>query len=161
MPSPTRRTLLASIGTVGFACVAGCNSTSSDDVPAGSLQFVNEDTLPHELTMQITDVGSGYDRDAQEVVGDVAIPEVLADRRTTAGVEPGTTRTYEAVFTEPLWYTVQFTIDGGVPRHGGQVSFHPAPSDEDRGTYVGAKVFEHGEFTWVVSATDNPGPFDQ
>ncbi|MFC7135394.1 MULTISPECIES: hypothetical protein [Salinibaculum] len=161
MPSRTRRGFLASLGTAGLAGVAGCTAFGSDDIPAGSLQFVNEDVLSHEFTMQVVAVGTEYDRDAREVVGDPAVSRVIAERRTTAVLDANTTRTYEDVFSEPVWYTVQFTFDGEVPENGGQVSFHPAPEDDGRGTYLGAKVFEYGEVTWVVSATDNAGPFDQ
>ncbi|MHB9285685.1 hypothetical protein ACKVMT_01430 [Halobacteriales archaeon Cl-PHB] len=160
MPSLSRRSLLASLGTAGLASVAGCNALGSDDVPAGSLQFVNEDHLPHEFTMQVTAVGTDYDDDAREVVGDPPVPRAIAERRTTAVVDAQTTRTYEEVFTEPVWYTVRFTLDGEVPEHGGEVSFHPAPEEDERGTYLGARVYEWGEFSWVVSGTDNPGPFD-
>jgi hypothetical protein len=160
MPSTTRRALLASLGTAGLASLAGCSLIASEDVPAGSLQFVNEDVLSHEFTMEIADVGTEYDREADTVVGDPAVLRPLIGRRTTAVVDADTTRTYQAIFTEPIWYTVRFTVDGEVPERGGLVSFHPAPSDGERGTYVGARVFEYGDFSPVVSATDNPGPFD-
>jgi hypothetical protein len=111
--------------------------------------------------MQVTAVGTEYDRDARQAVGDPPVPQAIAERRTTVVVDPETTQAYEAVFTEPVWYTVQFTIDGEVPEHGGRVSFHPPPNDGKRGTYLGAKVFEGGRFTGVVSGTDNSGPFDR
>jgi hypothetical protein len=161
MPSPTRRDLITSLGTVGLVSLAGCSTFGSEDIPAGSLQFVNEDVLSHEFTMQVTNVGTEYDQEAGQVVGDPAVPRALRERRTTAILAAGSTRTYEDIFTEPIWYTIQFTVDGEVPDPGGQVSVHPAPNGDDRGTYVGAKVFEYGEFTWVVTATDNPGSFSQ
>jgi len=155
---------MATLGAIGFASAAGCNGLGSEAVPAGSLQLVNQDSLPHEIVMEITDVGNEYDEGAGEVVGDPNVPQYLTERRTTAVLEADTSRTYEAIFSEPVWYTVQFTIDGEVaPEPDGRVSSYPGPLAESNvaGEYLRAGVLENGEKSLVVSGTDNSGPFER
>jgi hypothetical protein len=152
------------LGVAGVGSVAGCNAVGSGEIPAGALQLVNRDTLPHEIAVEVTDVGTEYDEDARAVVGDPVVPEPLAERRTTAVLEADTARTYEAVFSEPVWYTVRVTIDGEVATEpDGGFSFYPGPMEESSvaGEYLRAGVLENGEKTVVVSGTDNRGPFEQ
>jgi hypothetical protein len=114
--------------------------------------------------MEIVDVGTEYDEDTREVVGDPMVPQPLTERRTTAVLGADTTRTYEAVFSEPLWYTVRFTIDGEVATEpDGSVSFYPGPIEEGNvaGQYIRVGVLENGEKTLVVSGTDNGGSLEQ
>jgi len=164
MPSTTRRALITTLGATGVAGLAGCSAIGSRDVPAGSLQLVNRDTLPHEIAMEIVDVGTEYNEDTREVVGDPMVPQLLTERRTTAVLGADTTRTYEAVFSEPLWYTVRFTIDGEVATEpDGSISFYPGPIEESNvaGEYLRVGTLENGEKTIVVSGTNNGGPFEQ
>lgn len=142
MPSTTRRALLVTLGTAGTACVAGCSAPPADEIPAGGLQFVNKDVLPHELRMQVTAVGIKYDRDTRLAVGDQPVPRAIVERRTTAVVDAETSQTYEHISVEPVWYIVQFSIDGEVPEHGSPVRFHPPPNDGDPATNLGAKMFK-------------------
>ncbi|WP_092662203.1 hypothetical protein [Halorientalis persicus] len=155
---------MATLAAAGFGGIAGCSALGSEDVPAGSLELVNRDTLPHEIAMEITDVGTEYEEDAREVVGDPIVPQPLTERRTTAILQADTTRTYEAIFTEPVWYTVRFTIDGEVVTEpDGKVSFYPGPRNDSSvaGEYLRAGVLENGEKTLVVAGTSNRGPFEQ
>jgi hypothetical protein len=164
MPSTTRRSFVAALAGAGFGGFAGCNALGSEDVPAGSLELINRDTLPHEIAMKITDVGTEYDEDAQEVVGDPMVPQPLTERRTTAVLDADTTRTYDAIFTESVWYTVQFTIDGeAITEPDGKVSFYPGPRTNSTvaGEYLTAGVLENGGKTLVVAGTSNRGPFEQ
>lgn len=164
MPSITRRSFLATLGTAGVAGVAGCNAFGSEDVPAGALQVVNRDTLPHEIAMEVADVGAEYDEETREVVGDPIVPQPLRERQMTVVLDAQTTRTYEDIFTEPVWYTVRFTIDGeAVPNSDGTVSFYPGPREDSTvaGEYLRAGVHENGEQMLHLSGTDNSGPFDQ
>jgi len=41
--------LLASLSALGMSGLAGCASFQNDDIPAGSLQFENQDNLPTSL----------------------------------------------------------------------------------------------------------------
>jgi hypothetical protein len=163
MPSITRRSFAAALVTAGVGGLAGCGLPASRDVAAGSLELVNRDTLPHEIAMEITDVGNEYDGDTREVVGDVMVPRAATERRTTAILQPDTTRIYEAVFTEPVWYTVRFTIDGEpLTEPDGEVSFYPGPRDDSSvaGEYLRSGVRKTGEKTLVVVGTSNRGPFE-
>ena len=75
------------------------------------------------------------------VVGD---PLVTPDQRTLGAspiVDPGERRTYEGIFTEPVWYGVAFTVDGRVPENEtGVTAFTPAPSNGERGTFLTGTV---------------------
>lgn len=164
MPSTTRRSFVAALGAAGLGGIAGCSALASEEVPAGSLRLVNRDTLPHEIAMEVTGVGTEYDEDTREVVGDPVVPQPLTERRATAILRADTTRTYEAIFTEPVWYTVRFTVDGEVITDpDGTVSFYPGPRDDSSvaGEYLRAGVLKHGEKTLVVAGTSNRGPFEQ
>jgi hypothetical protein len=126
--------------------------------------LINRDTLPHEIAMEVTDIGNEYDEDTREVVGDPIVPQPLTERRTTAVLQPDTTQTYEGIFTEPVWYTVQFTVDGEVVTEpDGEVSFYPGPRNDSSvaGEYLRAGVLENGQKTLVVAGTSDSGSFEQ
>lgn len=160
MPSISRRSLLASLGTIGLASLAGCSLQGDNRPPAGSLQFVNEHDLPHAISMRVTGVGAEPGDRPGAVDGEVAVPQ--AQRRLSAAtvVQPDETQTYETIFTEDVWYGVKFTVDGEQPDDNtGVVTFNPAPDESDRRSLLRGKVYQSGEFSWEASSTENLGPF--
>ena len=162
MPSSRRRSFLASLGTVTVASIAGCSRNGTDEPPAGSLQFENESDLPHAVSMRVMGVGTEPGDGPSEVEGDAPVPQPQRQLTASTVVQPGEKRTYETIFTEDVWYGVEFRLDGDVPgNNAGLVRFNPAPSDDERGSVLGGVVFKSGEFSWMVSSTDNPGPFDR
>jgi len=163
MPSPTRRTYLAIAGAALGGALAGCTALTNDtdDVPAGSLRFVNDHDVPHEITLRVVDVGTAPADGGPGVAGDPAVPGPQRTLTASTVARPDEPQTYDAVFTEDAWYEVKFTMDGDQPENnGGHTAFNPAPSDDDRASYLGGHVHQDGTFTWRVSATDDPGPFD-
>lgn len=158
MPSTDRRTVLASLGAVALGGVAGCASGAP---PAGSLRFVNEHTVPHSLSVRVTGVGAAPGDGPGEVRGDPIVPPAQRELSASTVVEPGERRTYEGAFTEPVWYAVRFTVDGDKPENGaGVVTWTPAPDDADGGNLLSGTVYPSGDFSWVISGTENPGPFE-
>lgn len=167
MPSIRRRSALKTIGllaTSGF--LAGCplNDTTStpENPPAGSLEFWNDDSVPHELSVEVLDVGSrkGERLDGHQTVA--GTPEVEAPQRNltaSAVVEPEQTRTYESVFQSPVWYDVRFTIDDKYPgEEFARTLFHPVPpSDETTGRTLAGYVSSDGRLSWRSSSTDDLG----
>lgn len=160
MPSANRRLLLASLGSVAVGSLAGCAGVTSDEPPAGSLRFENEHELPHVIAMRVADVGSGPGNGPGAVVGRPSVIPAQRNLSASASVEPGESKTYERVFTESVWYAVQFTVDGRKPHDNtGATAFHPAPSNGKDGTFLSGKIHDSGEFSWVVSSTENEGSF--
>jgi len=160
VPSTSRRTLLASLGSVAVGGLAGCASLRSDRPPAGSLRFENDHDLPHAITMRVTDVGSDPGNGPDAVVGDPVVTPAQRNLTASTTVEPGERRTYEGVFTEPVWYAVAFMVDGRAPANdAGVTAFHPAPSTDERGSFLSGSVYASGDFSWVVSSTGDDGPF--
>ena len=157
-----RRALLAALGTASVTSLAGCSAVLADHVPAGTLRFENRHQLPHIIGVAVTRVGAepvtteeGYD-----VRGDVMVSEAQRNIRASASVAPGETQTFKAVFTEPVTYLVEFTVDGTVPENAGRYPFSPVTDDRDHYNYLQGVVYESGDFSWVVSSTDASGPFD-
>lgn len=160
MPS-TRRAVLASLGTVAAGGLAGCARPDSGDLPAGSLQFQNNHDLPHAITVAVTDVGTDTGDDPGAVTGDPIVPAAQRSLTASASVDPGGSETYERVFTEPVWYVVEFTVDGRPPREDARTTvYHPVPPGKETGRTLTGRVYESGEFSWVVSSTENRGGFD-
>ncbi|WP_135806310.1 hypothetical protein [Halorussus marinus] len=162
MSSTTRRSVLAALSSAAVVATAGCSSIRSDDPPAGSLRFVNDDDVPHTITMGVTGVGDEPGDGAGMVDGDPVVPP--AQRNLTAGtsIEPGESSTYESVFTEPVWYAVRFTVDGREPENQtGVTAFRPSPTDSAAGNTLAGKIYESGEFSWIVSSTDDAGSFGE
>jgi hypothetical protein len=100
VPSTTRRDLLTALGTTTTAALAGCaglRSGESNDPPAGSLRFVNDDVVPHTITMRVVGVGAAPGDDPGTVRGEPDQPVRRAQRELTAAtaVEPGERRIYE------------------------------------------------------------------
>jgi hypothetical protein len=161
MPSSTRRSLLAAFGALTAGGVAGCSSVSNDDPPAGSLRFRNDHDLPHDVRIRVTGVGTAPGEEPGSVTGDPTVIPSQRELRASTVVDPGETETYENVFTAEVWYGVRFTVDGEDPEHdAGRTAFHPAPEGDDPGSYLSGRIYESGEFSWVVSTTGNPGPFE-
>jgi hypothetical protein len=157
MPSSSRRSVVAALGTLALA---GCADLGgSEDPPAGTLRFVNDDDLPHAVSVRVLDVGTAPGEAPGAVTGDPTVEPAQRTLTASTVLEPDESRTYRAVFTNRVWYGVEFALDGEVPDQGGRLEYHPAPGDDAPGETLTARVLPGGEFTWVVSATDDPGPF--
>jgi len=161
MPSPTRRSLLTALGTVTVGSLAGCTELFDDSPPAGSLRFENSHTLPHSIRFEVTGVGDEPGEGPGDVTGDVIAPPTQRNLTASTTVSPGDTETYESIFTEPVWYGVQFRLDGDVPENNaGTTVFNPADADGGSWEILTGRVYDSGEFSWVISTTDNAGRFD-
>ena len=161
MPSLNRRALLASTGTVALGGLAGCGFLSDQSLPAGSLRFDNNHDLPHSIRLEVTDVGDVPGDEPGEVTGDVVAPPMQRNLTAATTVDPAESETYESVFTESVWYGIQFELDGEIPPdNSGTTVFNPADAAGGTWEVLTGKVYESGEFSWVVSTTDNPGQFD-
>lgn len=160
MSPPSRRSFLATLGTASLTTLAGCGITGSEKPPAGSLRFTNDHTLPHAVSMTVTGIGSRPGDGPNEVEGDPAVPPAQRELAASTVVQPGNSQTFEEIFTYDVWYGVRFTLDGAAPENNaGLVKFHPAPSDDERGSFLSGKVYESGEFSWVVTTTSDSGSF--
>lgn len=156
MPS-TRRRFLGTLGAGALAGLAGCSLSPSEEPPAGSLRFENRHDVPHSITMRVTGVGT-QPGDPGSPEGDVAVRPSQRNLTSSTAVEPDTQRTYDDVFTEPVWYGIEFTVDDHTPEHGGRVSYNPAP-ENSTGRYLTAVVYASGEFSWQISSTETAGRF--
>ncbi len=158
-----RRALLTSLSALGISGLPGCSSFLNDDVPAGSLQFENQDNLPHVIGISVVGVGaeSETDSDGYSVSGDVTVPPQQRELTASSSVAPGETQTFKNIFTESVYYLVEFTLNGTVPETGGQIPFNPSPSTREYDSVLGGVVYASGEFSWRVSSTDNAGRFKQ
>lgn len=152
-----RRALLASLSTLGVSGLAGCSGFQNNDIPAGSLQFENQDDLPHVVGISVVDVGNEAETDSEgySVSDDVTVPPQQRDLTASSSVAPGETQTFRNVFTESVYYLVEFTLDGNLPETGGRVPFNPSPSNGESDNILGGVVYPSGEFSWKVSATNN------
>lgn len=102
----------------------------SDDLPAESLQFVNDHDLPHSIAMRVTGVGTRPGDGPNEVETNPAVPRTQRELTASTVVQPGTTQTFEEVFTYDVWYGIEFTVDDDRPEdNAGLVWFNPAPTD--------------------------------
>ncbi|ELZ11639.1 hypothetical protein C479_07241 [Halovivax asiaticus JCM 14624] len=159
-----RRTVLASIGVLWTVGIGGCSQLrpgdSTGDLPAGTLQFENRDALPHTIGFSIGDVGTDVETtaDGHDVTGETAVPHQQRRMTAASSVAPGETQTFDEIFTEPAYYLVEFTLDGTPPDDTARAVYNPAP-DGGYNTLTG-RVDSTGSFTWLVSATDDPGPVD-
>lgn len=158
-----RRALLASVSVLSVSGLAGCASFQNDDIPAGSLQFENQDNLPHVIGISVVDVGTEAetDSDGYSVSGDVTVPPEQRELTASSSVPPGETQTFRHIFTDSVYYLVEFTLDGNRPETGGRVPFNPSPANGKADHILGGVVYASGEFSWKVSATENAGRFNQ
>lgn len=162
MPSSSRRSVLGALGTAVLGSLAGCSVLGPDRPPAGSLRFRNDGDLPHVISVRVTGVGAEPGEEAGAVTGDVTVPPAQRSLGASAAVEPGERQTYRAVFTEPVWYGVQFTLDGDAPENDtGTVAFNPVPPDADSGRFLVGRIGADGDFSWTISSTNDTGPFDR
>jgi len=166
MPSIQRRSFLEALGATASVALAGCSTLTdrSDDLPAGSLTFRSDHDVPHELGLEVLDVGTSLgDRENghETVVGTPDIPVSERDLTTTVMVEPDETRTYESVLRSPVWYDIRFTIDDDYPGEDlARTVIYPDRRGEDHlWQRLEGRVSEAGELSWAVASTDNPGPF--
>jgi hypothetical protein len=157
-----RRSVLGAIGTVLLGSVAGCSVLGDERPAAGSLRFVNDDDLPHVVSMQVTGAGADPGEEPGTVTGEVTVPPSQRSLEASASVEPGDRRTYQSVFTEPVWYGIRFRLDGRVPENdAGATVFHPAPPDADAGRFLVGRVGADGRLSWTISSTGDTGTFDR
>lgn len=160
MPSTNRRWFLASVGAVSIGSFAGCAMFSEQSPPAGSLRFENDHHLPHLIRLEVTDVGSEPGTGADGVTGTVTVPASQRNVTTATTVRPDSSQTFESVFTESAWYSVQFTIDGELPGdNSGTTRFNPAADDGGSDEFLTGHVYESGEFSWEVRTSDDAGSF--
>jgi hypothetical protein len=161
MPSMYRRGLLAAAGALTVGSLAGCEFPAGQSVPAGSLRFENKHNLPHSLRVEVTGVGDATGDEPGEVTGDVIAPPSQGRLTASGTVDPAESETYDSDFTEPVWYAIQFGLDGGIlPDNSGTTVFNPAQAAGGTWEFVTGRVDESGEFSWVVSTTENPGQFE-
>lgn len=162
MPSLTRRSVLATVWAVTAGGLAGCGALSDRSPPAGSLRFVNDHDLPHSIRLAVTDVGAEPGSEPGEVAGDAVAPPMQRNLTVTEQLSPNESTLYEDVFTEPIYYGVQFFLDGSAPEDtGGPVAFNPSESGGENGALLGGRVDRSGELSWVISSADNSGRFDR
>jgi hypothetical protein len=158
-----RRALLTSLSSLGLVGLAGCSGLQQDDIPAGSLRFENQDDLPHIIRMSVIDIGTEAETDTSgySVSGEVTVRPQQRELTTSSSIAPGETQTFQNVFTESVYYLIEFTLDGDRPETGGRVPFNPSPPDREYDNFLGGVVYASGEFSWEVSTTDNAGRFEQ
>ncbi|UPW02236.1 hypothetical protein M0R88_09110 [Halorussus gelatinilyticus] len=95
-----------------------------------------------------------------EVAGDVSVPPQQRTLTATSSVTPGETQTFKNIFTESVYYLVEFTLDGAVPETGGRIPFNPSPPEREYDSVLGGVEYASGDFSYQVSSTDNSGRFD-
>jgi len=91
MASTHRRSFLRVAGIIGVSTsLAGCSGIglmdSSEDLPAGSLKFDNDHTVPHEISIEVLNVGTskGERRDGHDTITgtpDTAVPNEISLRQ--------------------------------------------------------------------------------
>ena len=111
--------------------------------------------------MTVTDVGSDGVRteDGYDVRGDVTVRPDQRRLQTSISVDPDESKTFEAVFTEPVTYLVEFTVDGVVPENA-VYTFSPGVDSRGNYWYLDAEVYRRGVFSASFRSTDVSGPFD-
>jgi hypothetical protein len=162
MPSLNRRTFLATLGASTIGSFAGCSTTANDKPPAGSLQFTNQDSLPHAIQLAVTDVGSELNNEAGTVAGEVTVPAPQRNLTATEQLSSEESTTYTDVFTEPVWYAVECTVDGRQSSDREvmtQAIFHPAPPEREYVNYLQALLRDSGRVELAVVTTDNTGRY--
>jgi hypothetical protein len=158
VPSTDRRTLLATAGSLALGSLAGCSFGSSAP-PAGSLAFENRHDAPHAVSLRVVDVGTRAGV-GKSVEGDPDVPAEQRDLTASVTLDPSETETYESVFTEPVLYVVEWTVDGWAEGDVWTVVYTPTPRGSSKGRTLRLEVSETGELAWTVRATDDLGEFD-
>jgi hypothetical protein len=155
------RIVAAAVAT-GF--LPGCfGSESSDGPPAGSLAFRNMDSVPHQIAVEVLDVGTelGPRKNGHfTVTGTPDEPVFQKDLTSTTVAEPDEEQTYESVFQSAVHFDVRFTIDGEYPGEDrARTVFVPFQQGSENGNILVGQVDDCGGFGWVIEATDNLGTF--
>ena len=112
--------------------------------------------------MRVTDVGTAPSDRLDQVQGDPPVSQQQRQLSASTVTQPTETQTYKAVFTEHVYYGVEFTLDKKpFAAAAGKTAFNPTPSDTNPGEFITGKVYVAGEFSWVVCSTESSGPFEQ
>ncbi len=157
-----RRTLLATLGTTVSGSFAGCRTITDGDPPAGSLQFTNQDALPHMIQLSVTDIGRKLDEETGTPTGTVTVPAPQRNLTASEQLSPETSTEYTDVFTEPVWYGIKCTVDyrqtsdREVMAHA---MFHPAPPGREYVNYLHALLRDSGRVELAVITTENTGRY--
>lgn len=169
MSSIRRRWFLRGVGaTVTSAFVAGCSLTretgTAENPPAGSLEFHNRDSVPHEISVEVLNVGDSVGNRENGHSTVIGTPEVVVPQRdltATVVLEPGQKRLYESVFQSQVWHDVRFTVDDKYPGEDlARTVYNPAqPGDVDTGQILGGDVSTGGELSWYITVTEDRGIF--
>lgn len=157
----SRRGVLGGLSTASVGCLAGCSALLENDPPAGSVQFTNDDDLPHTLSLWVTGVGSKKEG-IGEVEGKVDVPEEQRHQTLSAPLQPGEVNTYQSGFTEDVYYELNFRIDGHLPQTLGpkaRETFKPLTRKGTGGWYIWATVDSRGELSPGSASTSNEGTF--
>ena len=162
MPPLNRRAFLATLGASTIASFAGCSTVGNDDPPAGSLQFTNQDSLPHAIRVAVMNVGSELNNKTGTVAGEVTVPAPQRNLTATEQLSSEESTTYTDVFTAPVWYRVKCTVDrrqSSDREAMTQAIFHPAPPERGYVNYLQALVRDSGRLELAVVTTDNTGRY--
>lgn len=161
-----RRALLSSLGVCGISCLAGCSATATEEPPTGSVRFSNQHDLPHVVGFTITDIGTETARSSESsvVTGDtrLSLPIHKQDLTTSVSIAPSETVLYPDIFSKqaqkPIYYAVEFTVDGSVPKEGGRIPYSPAPTTDER-YILSVDITESGSLSPEIVRTTNEGGF--
>jgi len=157
-----RRTLLATLGTTVSGSLAGCRTITDEAPPAGSLRFTNQDSLPHTIQLSVTDVGSELNADTGTLTGTVTVPAPQRNLTATEQLSPETSTEYTDVFTDPVWYEIECTVDHRQTADRevmAQALFHPAPPERTYVNYLHALLRDSGRIELAVITTENTGRY--
>jgi hypothetical protein len=162
MPSMNRRSLLVALGATSAGILAGCQSIADGDPPAGSLEFTNQDSLPHTIQLSVTDVGSEPGDETGTTAGEVTVPAPQRNLTASEQLSPDSSTVYTDVFTEPVWYGIEYTVDGRqAPDRevSTRATFHPAPPGREYVNYLQALLRDSGRIELAVVTTANTGRY--
>jgi len=135
---------------------------SSEDLPAGSLKFDNDHTVPHEISIEVLNVGTskGERRDGHDTVTgtpDTAVPNEISLRQLS--LNPDKHRPMNPCSSHESGMTFDSHSTTSTREDLGRTVFHPnSSSDETTGQILGGNVSDGGELSWQISTTDNLGP---
>lgn len=157
-----RRALLSSLSVLGVTTLAGCSANSDDELPAGSLQFINRHDLPRHIALTVRDAGtdlasSGEYDEGKRVTGEGSVRPQRVGTTTSTSLDPEETKSFENIFTEPAWYDVEFAFDGST--ENGRTAYHPSPPGRDGGRILSGVIGKSGAVTWQIAATQNTAAF--
>ena len=155
-----RRTYLTALGTAAGSSLTGC--ITNDAPPAGSLRFTNQDALPHTIQLSVTDVGSKPGDETGTTSGEVTISATQQNLTTEKNLSPEESATYTDVFTDPVWYGVECTVDNRQSPDDevmSRATFHPAPPGREYVNYLQGLIRDSGRVELAVITTENTGRY--